>query len=471
MSVRALQVLVQGRPVATLSTEDSFTYALTYQPGVHQHDFVSLTMPVRPTSWTWPALHPCFQMNLPEGFLLSVLREQLGPLLGATPLDLLAVVGGKMIGRVSLAPFPPGAIGAAAINIAPIEQAPSMQPRAPDEAPVLSQQALAGLLHGERSADRFLELVHTHAASGVSGVVPKFLTPELAAAFRKASLRTTRHILKGSSERAPFLALNEHLCLQVAMRAGLPVARSQVSEDGQVLQVERFDIAADGARLGFEDLCCLLGLPPEQKYNSSWERVARCVLDLVAADYSRAAGEQLAAMILLNFALGNADCHTKNLGLLYSNRHDVRLAPVYDLLSIRIYEHYVDNAPGMFLGGRKVWMPGKELPLFLQGSLGIDPPAQRRIVDLIAGAQSDLMPELLRHHRQTPGFTPWAARIAHEWSVGLQRLAPITNQTLPDLAGIARAAGLGPLSAQAAPLRRIGESELLGRRGRRPRPS
>jgi len=456
MSVRALQVFVQGRLVATLSTEDSFNYALTYLPGVDENDFVSLTMPVRLTSWTWPALHPFFQMNLPEGFLLSLLREQLGPLLGASPLDLLTVVGSNMIGRVSLAPFP---------------SAGAMDTVLLGEAPALAEETLAGLLHGERSIDRFLELVNAHAASGVSGVVPKFLTPELAATFRKASLRTARYILKGSSEHAPFLALNEHLCLQIALRAGLPAARSQISEDGQVLEVERFDIAADGTRLGFEDVCSLLGLAPDQKYDSSWERVARCVFDFVAPEHSRAAAEQLAAQILLNFALGNADCHTKNLGLLYSTRQDVRLAPAYDLLSIRIYDRYVDNAPGMFLGGRKVWMPGKELPLFLQSDLGIDPPAQRRVVEQITTALAEQMPELLRHHRETPGFTPWAARIAHEWNIGLQRIAPILKQVPPDLAGVARAGGLEPVETRAAPVRRVGESELLGRRGRKRRPS
>lgn len=456
MSVRALQVFVQGRAVATLSTEDNFNYALTYLPGLDETGFVSLTMPVRPASWMWPALHPFFQVNLPEGFLLSVLREQLGPLLGASPLDLLAVVGSNMIGRVGLAPFPAAGDADAVVS---------------DGEPALIEATLAGLLHGERSIDRFLELVRVHAASGVSGVVPKFLAPELAATFRKASLRTARYILKGASGHAPFLALNEHLCLRVAARAGLPAARSHVSEDGQVLEVERFDIAADGARLGFEDVCSLLGLSPDDKYNSTWERVARCVLDFTAPEHSRAAAEQLAAQVLLNFALGNADCHAKNLGLLYSSRQDVRLAPVYDLLSIRIYDRYVDNAPGMFLGGRKLWTPGRELPLFLQSGLGIDPPAQRRMVGQIATALSELMPELLRHHRETPGFTPWAARMAHEWSIGLQRIAPISKRAMPDLAGIARAGGLEPVAARAVPVKRTGESELLGGRGRKRRPS
>jgi serine/threonine-protein kinase HipA len=53
-------------------------YVLKYEsadPG----DFVSLTMPVREEPWRWPRdLHPFFRQNLPEGYLLNVLREEFG---------------------------------------------------------------------------------------------------------------------------------------------------------------------------------------------------------------------------------------------------------------------------------------------------------------------------------------------------------------------------------------------------------
>jgi hypothetical protein len=64
-------------------------------------DFVSLTMPVREQAWRWPRdLHPFFRQNLPEGYLLGVIREAFGPLLDGTDLSLLALVGGMGIGRI-----------------------------------------------------------------------------------------------------------------------------------------------------------------------------------------------------------------------------------------------------------------------------------------------------------------------------------------------------------------------------------
>ena len=55
---------------------------LKYLPGSDAADFISLTMPVRDEPWRWPRdLHPFFRQNLPEGYLLNIIREEFGPLL------------------------------------------------------------------------------------------------------------------------------------------------------------------------------------------------------------------------------------------------------------------------------------------------------------------------------------------------------------------------------------------------------
>jgi hypothetical protein len=77
-----------------LSTDNRTTDLPEAQPS----DFVSLTMPVEEGQWRWPRdLHPFFRQNLPEGFLLSIIREDFGPVLDGTDLSLLAV-GGMGIG-------------------------------------------------------------------------------------------------------------------------------------------------------------------------------------------------------------------------------------------------------------------------------------------------------------------------------------------------------------------------------------
>lgn len=439
-----LNVFVNAKPVAVLDSPDGFNHVLTYRPDAAENDFVSLLMPVRTESWTWPALHPFFQVSLPEGFLLAVLKEQLGPHLGARPLDLLVAVGKNTIGRVQVS---------ASDSLA--NEKPGFE--------------IEHLLHRDNSPVAFVELVRQYAASGVSGVVPKFLSPETHALFKKASVAMDRYIIKGSSERIPFVALNEHLCMEVARRTGFPAPQTEVSDDGQALVVERFDVQHElGTRLGFEDACSLLGLAPEDKYQSTWERVARLTRDFVADEYLRAAQEQLAVTLMLTYALGNADCHTKNLGYVYSSTRDVRLAPIYDMLSIRVYDFYAGNPPGMFIDGRKTWTPGNALWRVLQQHLGIEPRQQRELADKVCDSVASVVPEVISRVRHTPGFKVIGSRMLWEWGEGLRRLQNRITVAIPDVLGAAAAAGIERPAAPAAHVpERVGESPLLAARRRK----
>ena len=90
---------VLGREVAVVESVGDFKNVLTYLPNTAADDFVSLTMPVRTESYVWDdQLPPVLQMNLPEGYLLQVLQEQFGPLVGADPIALLSVIGRNMVG-------------------------------------------------------------------------------------------------------------------------------------------------------------------------------------------------------------------------------------------------------------------------------------------------------------------------------------------------------------------------------------
>ena len=74
-----LSVYTLGRGVGTLESVGAFKSVMTYHPNVAVEDIVSPTMPVRTESYAWDApLHPSFQMNLREGYLLKVLQERFG---------------------------------------------------------------------------------------------------------------------------------------------------------------------------------------------------------------------------------------------------------------------------------------------------------------------------------------------------------------------------------------------------------
>lgn len=445
-----LNVFVEGVRVAVLESLDGFDHVVRYESNASPEHFISLTMPVGSTPIRWPALHPFFQINLPEGFLLAIIKEQLGPHLGGRPIDLLAVVGHNLIGRVQVSAAERPQTQDAVIDIAP-------------------------LLHGEGSQRVFLELMTRFAASGVSGVVPKFLTPDTVSQFRKGTVLTDRFIVKSSSERDPFTSLNEHLCMEVSRKAGISTANTRVSDDGHVLIVDRFDVdPRTGRRKGFEDFCSLLGLSPEQKYDSTWERAVRIIREYVHPDQQRASLEQLAVMMLLTFALGNADCHAKNLGLLYTSRHDVQMAPVFEMLTVLAYDRYADDPPALFIDGRKRWDGMPAVWRFMRQHLNFNPAMQTQLVDRVCSAASEVIPELWHHIRHTKGFRDTGLRMVREWNQGMKRLQPRRSFDLPDWLQQADAQGYArPGPAQRFSATRFGESALLAPRGRKraPRPA
>ena len=444
-----LSAHVLGRDVATLESDGDFRCVLTYHAHAAAEDFVSLTMPVRTESYVWDdTLHPVFQMNLPEGYLLQVLQEQFGPQITGSPMALLSVIGRNMVGRVQVA--------AAGANLS--------EPTQPVE--------VAELLQGDNSEEAFAMLVRQHAASGVSGVVPKFLDAQEEVAERpvhnKSTLLTRRHIIKGSTGRLPFVALNEHLCMQVAARV-LPAARTELSADGQAIVVHRFDVDAHGQpHAGLEDFCVLLGLRSAAKYDTTWERIAKAIRDHVPGSTQMETFQQLASVLLLTYALRNADCHAKNIALLYSTRADVRLSPVYDMLTTVVYPGYQHNPPGISFLGKKSWTPGKTLERFISSVFGVPARRQVAIVEEISDAVSDTAPRVREAMARYAEFADIGKRMLGAWSEGIHGLRDKRVYSLPAWNAAAALEGFSDPPKLANPRKVLGRSEGLARPKRKP---
>ncbi|MFM9970412.1 MAG: type II toxin-antitoxin system HipA family toxin [Burkholderiales bacterium] len=441
-----LAVYVLGREVAMLEQIGDFKSVLAYHAGTAPNDFVSLTMPVRTESYLWDdPLHPVFQMNFPEGYLLQVIQEQFGPHIGASPAALLSVIGRNMVGRLQVAA--PGA---------KLTEPPT-------------SVEVKDLLQGDNSEEAFAELVRKHARSGVSGVVPKFLDaqkePAKLDSHNKVTLLTHRHIVKGSTHKLPFAALNEYFCMQVAAQV-MPAAKTQVSRDGLALLVDRFDVNEKGqAHLGMEDFCSLLGLRPAAKYDTTWERIAKALRDHVPGPRQRAAFLHLATTLLLTYALRNADCHAKNLALIYSSREDVALSPAYDMLTTSVYAGYQHNPPGIGFMGKKTWSPGKTLGRFITASFGITLREQVKIIEAIGDAMSVTAVQVRQAMRLHTGFSDIGKRMLLAWQEGVSGLRDTRTYAIGDWHPSEAMIGFSEPAKFKRPTKvTIGRSELLGKR-------
>jgi len=441
-----LDVQVRGKTVAQLYRERD-EYVLKYLAGAPEDAFVSLVMPVREEPWRWPRdLHPFFRQNLPEGYLLSVIREEFGPLLDGTDLSLLAVVGGLSIGRVTVTPEG----GNPGEGIKPLD--------------------IECLLTAENSVENFSKLVRTYARAAISGAVPKFLALEEVRGstepVSKSSFRTSRHIVKGSDESAPYLGFNEHYSMHVLERLKVtPVAKTRMSSDGHVLVVDRFDIDGHGRPVrGVEDACGLLGLPPNEKYRPSTETVLKATRAYIPSRLIRGQLESFGWHLLLSYVVRNADLHAKNIALYYGTREDVAYTPVYDVVTTQAYPRFAANAPGLAVGGRKTWAPGKTLEQLFKAQLGIAPSQYKAMVEQLCESAVEVAREVIEAARNEPRWHNVAKGMVHAWNEGMASLRSVRREKhLKGLTAHIEAAGFSG-APRPEPPRTTGHSELLARR-------
>lgn len=308
--VNRLEVRIGGQVGGELRRESLFRF--TYAAQASQP--VSLIMPLADREFVDNALFAVMDMNLPEGFLLRQIYER-SPKNPPTEMHLLELMGDNGIGRLGYRR--PGA------EATPL---PSALER--------SQLLREGAGH---NGEIFAALVDSFLAtgSGLSGVQPKIVVPE------RATFPIPNLIVKTSGDDYPGLVANEYLCLRVAARAGLPVPRHELSDDGALLVIDRFDLLPGGKRLGFEDVAALAdlrvgGALSDRKYRGSYEDVAS-LIDAFASD-RHSTLPLLFEYVVLSLLLRNGDGHLKNFGVLYDEDR-VWLAPVFDVVTTTIYPY------------------------------------------------------------------------------------------------------------------------------------
>ncbi|WP_416236022.1 type II toxin-antitoxin system HipA family toxin [Pseudomonas mandelii] len=303
--------------ILTSAADFIFRYDEQAQPGAA----ISLSMPVRAEEFRRRDLHPVFQMNLPEGFVLEYLRNRLAKTVNLDPMLLLALSGSSSpIGRVRV------------------------QSQALDA--LLGEQKFTGekleeILTWDGTADIFADLLDRYVLrAGISGVQPKVLVPEKQeAGLPRVTSKTADLIIKSGRDEFPGLAINEFLCMSIAKDAGITVPPFYLSDNARLFVMRRFDRDSQLNPIGFEDMASLMGLSADKKYSKSYAAVAKAIrLFCPTANVGPSLG-QLFDIVALSCIVGNGDAHLKNFGLLYSDptQRDARLAPAYDIVNTTAY--------------------------------------------------------------------------------------------------------------------------------------
>jgi serine/threonine-protein kinase HipA len=172
------------------------------------------------------------------------------------------------------------------------------------------------------------------------------------------------HILKPAGTSGfKALPVIEYLAMALGRASGLdaPATALVPMPDGMppALLVERFDIRTspeDKRRFALEDLCSVLDLPPDAKYDGTIERVARAVRPL-----STSPEDDLLLLIrraLFAWLIGDGDMHLKNMALLKiaepagDRFSSIRLAPLYDAVTTKVFPNLEHDRMALKLNGK-----------------------------------------------------------------------------------------------------------------------
>ncbi|CAB3763203.1 HipA domain-containing protein [Paraburkholderia humisilvae] len=173
---------------------------------------------------------------------------------------------------------------------------------------------------------------------------------------------SSTHILKPESlnTRTPFMVANEHFCMTLAARIGLPVAPCSIRRiPTPILLVERFDRgvihdpndperAATVRRKHIIDGCQALDLPSTFKYERYLgnEADVRNIRDGVSYEklfsltehFEKPASAKtyLVRWAILQLLIGNSDAHGKNVSF-FVDSAGLTPAPLYDLVCVDAY--------------------------------------------------------------------------------------------------------------------------------------
>jgi serine/threonine-protein kinase HipA len=383
----------------------SSVYEFRYSQPHAEQAAVALLMPAsKQLTWQDGDLFPPMDQNLPEGDLFMKIR-QLFPKQAMTPMHMLALVGRNGIGRLGYS-LPD-------IAVTPMPRTISK----------------SELLKTAYTPEVFNDLVAAYLSTGagIAGMQPKIMVPD------RPTVPIPSLIVKAASAAYPGLAANEFLCLTAARQAGIDTPTFELSDDGQMLVLDRFDLVArdDGhyERLGFEDIAALAGfrvrdILSDRKYQSSYQRIAELMRQLqLHSDNLHRFFEQVAFSVMVR----NGDAHLKNFGLLYRSTQDMWLAPMFDVVTTSIYT-YTQYSGGPELQDRtlalklfagknrtRTYPTKQELEDFGQRICGVSQPALT--LERIAQAMHDTMKKTTGDARVSDSLRKKMAD-AWEWGYG-----------------------------------------------------
>jgi len=381
-----IEIYLQEKKIASF-IQDKKSYLLDYKD-YNIKNSIALSLPNTKRFYTYEhRFPPYFEMFLPEGYLYEIFKNLLTKEYGYIDDYLIfSKLASNIKSRISFK-----------TDFSKLD---------------FDVMSVDEILHND-SKDTFNSLLtmflHKNA---ISGVQPK----TVALLKDKETLHIKEYIIKTWGDEYPNLAENEFFCLQALSYAGIQIPNIRLSKNKKFLVVENF-IFHDDKILGFEEVLSLMDKNRDNKYDGSYEQVAKIIYQFTT--HKKDSLEEYFKMIVMNYLLKNGDAHLKNFGLLFENDFSkITLSPAYDVVNTTSY--IFKDKPALMLGGKKVWFSHNELCKFGETSCLLSSHEVQDILHSCVNALKKIIEEIEIYMETNPDFSTIGNRMCDSFRLSLE---------------------------------------------------
>ena len=167
----------------------------------------------------------------------------------------------------------------------------------------------------------------------------------------------------------------------------MPHTLMRMADNSLCYLTRRIDRSSTGEKLAMEDMCQLTERQTEHKYKSSYERIAKAIVQY--SSMPKMDVTNFFEVILFSWITGNNDMHLKNFSLFEPHDGNIRLTPAYDMLNAVILNLKDDEELALTLNGKKKKL--KRSDFILSGMMmGVE----QKTIERLIGKYVKLLPEM-----------------------------------------------------------------------------
>ena len=167
----------------------------------------------------------------------------------------------------------------------------------------------------------------------------------------------------------------------------VPHTLMRMADNSLCYLTRRIDRSSTGEKLAMEDMCQLTERQTEHKYKSSYERIAKAIVQY--SSMPKMDVTNFFEVILFSWITGNNDMHLKNFSLFEPHDGNIRLTPAYDMLNAVILNLKDDEELALTLNGKK-----KKLKRSDFISSGMMMGVEQKAIERLIGKYVKLLPEM-----------------------------------------------------------------------------